>query len=138
MCIRDSGGFAFGLDRLVMLLCGASSLREVIAFPKTKDATCPLTQAPGPVSYTHLDVYKRQVFIPLGELVDVDKELARLDKERQGLEKEVARAEGKLNNPGFVNKAPEKIVAEEREKLALNQDKLERLDERIASLQEMR
>ncbi|WP_138296340.1 MULTISPECIES: valine--tRNA ligase [unclassified Clostridium] len=79
-----------------------------------------------------------EVFIPLGELVDVDKELARLDKERQGLEKEVARAEGKLNNPGFVNKAPEKIVAEEREKLALNQDKLERLDERIASLQEMR
>ena len=48
------GGLAFGLDRLIMLMTGASSIREVIAFPKTQSAACPLTDAPGPVSAKQL------------------------------------------------------------------------------------
>ncbi len=48
------GGIAFGLDRIVAILAGVDSIREVIAFPKTQKGTCPLTDAPTPVSSTQL------------------------------------------------------------------------------------
>ena len=76
------------------------------------------------------------LYIPLGDLVDFEKEIARLSKELDNLHKEIARAEGKLNNPGFVSKAPAALGEQEKGKLALNQQKAEQVEKRIAELKE--
>jgi len=54
------GGIAFGLDRLLMIMAGRETIRDVIAFPKTQKATCPLTEAPAPVARKQLtELYLR-------------------------------------------------------------------------------
>ncbi len=77
-----------------------------------------------------------ELFIPLGDLVDIDKEIARLTKERDGIAGEISRGEGKLANPGFVSKAPAQLVEQEREKLAVARDKLQKIESRIALLKD--
>ena len=73
-------------------------------------------------------------FIPMMELIDREKELARLNKELEKAEKEAAVFEKQLSNPKFVEKAPEKLVAETRAKQAAAQDTIQNLRQSIAAL----
>ena len=63
-----------------------------------------------------------QIYVPLGELVDLEKEKARLKAEIERIDGEIARAEGKLSNEKFVSKAPQKLVDAEKEKVAKYRD----------------
>ena len=79
-----------------------------------------------------------ELFMPLGELVDVEKEIARLQKDKKNVEGEIARAQGKLNNQGFVSKAPAHLIEQEKEKLETNKGLLVKIEARIAEMQQLR
>ncbi len=74
------------------------------------------------------------VYIPLEELVDMEKEKERLFKEKERLEKEIARAKGMLGNERFLSKAPEAKVQEEKDKLLKYEQMMEQVNVRISSI----
>jgi valyl-tRNA synthetase len=75
-----------------------------------------------------------EIRIPLGDLVDIDKQIARLGKEHERLAAEIDRAKARLCNPGFTGKAPAALVEQEKEKLATNESMLASLARRIEEL----
>ena len=68
-----------------------------------------------------------RLFIPLTDLIDKEKETARLNKEIAKVQKDIDFLSGKLNNQGFISKAPEKLIEAEREKLLRAEEKMEKL-----------
>ena len=76
-----------------------------------------------------------KIYMPLGDLIDFEAERARLNKERDAVLKDIQFVENKLNNPGFVSKAPEKVVAEQRKNLEVYKEKLSMVEERLKTLQ---
>ena len=85
-------------------LCGAASV-EVMA-----------ENSPAPTGAVSVVVPGATIYLPMDSLVDSAKEKARLTKEKTKLEQEIARIDGKLSNEGFMSKAPESLIAAEREK----------------------
>ena len=77
----------------------------------------------------HLD--KINVFLDLSSCIDKKEEIAKLQKEKENLMKEVKRSEGMLNNENFISKAPEKLVNAEREKLEKYSQMLKKVEARI-------
>ena len=76
-----------------------------------------------------------KIYMPLGDLIDFEAERARLNKEKEAVLKDIQFVENKLNNPGFVSKAPEKVVAEQRKNLEVYKEKLSMVEERLKALQ---
>lgn len=75
-----------------------------------------------------------QLYMPMNELIDFEKERARLTKEREKAESDLAFVLKKLENPGFTEKAPEKVVAVEREKADKARELISKLDAALAAL----
>ena len=78
---------------------------------------------------------KAEIQLPLKELVDFEKELKRLQKDKKDAEAELKRAKGKLSNQGFVAKAPAKLIEEEKEKVTKYEEILKTVEEQIAKVE---
>jgi valyl-tRNA synthetase len=115
---------AEGIEKLAIYiekLAGVESIEFVDSMPlESKVVTAVLPVA--------------DVSIPLGDLVDKDKEVLRLSKEIAKVTEEISRANGKLSNAGFVDKAPAALIDAERAKLAKWQQLLTELTERLQEL----
>ncbi len=99
---------AAGLERVVPYLQRLAGASEVIFLARKEDA---------PQKAALAVCHAAEAYLPLGDLVDMDKERARQRKERDALAGEIARGEAKLQNPGFTAKAPAAVIEEERGKL---------------------
>ena len=101
-------------------LASASEV-EILDKADVKDAVTAVTDA-------------ARIFIPLSDIVDTEKERARLDKEKKKVQKDIDFLSGKLNNQGFLAKAPEQLIAAQKEKLAKAQEKMAKIEESLAAL----
>ncbi len=88
----------------------------------------------GMVTITTADA---KLYIPMGQLVDVEKEMARISKELEAAKKFLASLEGKLSNEKFVSRAPEAVVNAEREKAAKHRDLIAQLEQSLAAIRKL-
>ena len=108
-------------QRYIITLASASAVEFIAKDVKVEDALS-------------IVIDGAKIYIPLAEIIDIEKELERLNKEKQKFEGEIKRAEGKLNNQGFVAKAPQSLIDEEKEKIEKYKEMKQAVEERISSL----
>lgn len=94
----------------------------------------PASAAPDAAGKVAVVTHAAQLFIPLGELVDLAKEKARIEKELKKQSAELEKLNAKLNNPGFVNKAPEHVVAAEKERAVQLTELVSKLEEQLKGM----
>ncbi len=110
-----------GADKFFQKLCGAQSI-ELVPSYDAEDVVTIVTDA-------------AKIYIPMGELVDIKAEIARLEKELKKTREELSRVSAKLSNEGFLKKAPEQLVEKEKEKKARFEEMLENISQSIKALE---
>lgn len=98
------------------------------------EVVMPATKEDIPEGAVSVLISGAEIYLPLSDLIDFEKELERLNKEKDNLEKELQRVKGKLSNQGFIGKAPQNVIEEEKSKEKKYQEMLEKVYERINSL----
>ena len=140
--LRAELGTPPGKKSMLLLRVRDAALADVFAahtdyfhaLASASEVTFLAEDAPDPENVVTGALAGAAVYLPLAGLIDVEKETARLTKERDNLEKEIARLSGKLTNAGFTSKAPAAVVAAEREKLAGYEEKIGLIRSRLADL----
>jgi len=94
----------------------------------------PADKAPDAAGQVVIVTHVAQLFIPMGELVDLEKEKARIQKELKKNSDELAKLNAKLSNPGFVNKAPANVVEAEKERAAKLAELVTKLEEQLKTM----
>ncbi|MDY3987362.1 MAG: hypothetical protein SOY75_05405 [Peptoniphilaceae bacterium] len=94
-------------------------------------------QDPKPEDAAQIIQDKLKIYLPLAGLIDYNEELEKLAKELENAQNEIARAEKKLANPGFVAKAPENVINKEKEKIASYSGMIPELEKAIADVRKM-
>jgi valyl-tRNA synthetase len=115
------------LEQNAQFLKKLAKLAEISWLPENQEA---------PVAATAL-VGELEILVPMAGLIDTDAELARLAREIDKLEKDLARIQGKLGNPAFVDKAPAAVVAKEQEKMQAQQQALATLQEQAQRIRQL-
>ncbi|MGE5678794.1 MAG: valine--tRNA ligase, partial [Pseudomonadota bacterium] len=125
MIVTTDSGVSTALEEGKMYFERLASASDVVVMPD---------KAGIPENAVSVMMHGAEIYLPLEDLVDFEKELERLEKEKANLEKELQRVSGKLANQGFVSKAPQSVIEEEKAKEKKYQDMLEKVLERINSL----
>ena len=129
-----------GLDLLVRYLtadqkaCLESNMDLLKAMAKLDNIECLADDQEAPLSVTKL-VGKAELFVPMAGFINKEKELARLQKEVEKVQGEIARIEKKLSNESFVAKAPEAVINKEREKMQGYEDAQAKLQQQMAAIE---
>ncbi|MGQ9556518.1 MAG: valine--tRNA ligase [Desulfurispora sp.] len=139
--IRSEMNVPLGKQADVVLLCPDAGTRSLLESCRadidhlaTARTTIVAEMASRPEQAAHAVARGVEIYLPLKGLIDIDREKARLQKELQAVEKDLARVSGKLGNQGFLSKAPPEVIQKEKEKEAELSDKAAALQRRLQML----